>query len=66
MLVYRAYTTGRYVGMTETHTEAIEAHCGYMDNEGWHWKRPITLILDPSYRILDSNGHAQELPFPVL
>ncbi len=60
-LVYRAYTTGKYVGMTETHTEAIEAHCGYMDNDGWHWRKPVTIMLDPSYKIMDESGKVHDL-----
>ncbi len=60
-LIRTAYVSGRYVGVVQTRVEAIEHHCGYLDQNGYHWRMPLTV--DPSYYEIDDSGRFRPLMY---
>ncbi len=61
LLLRVSYTSGRYVGMIETRSQAIEHFCGYVDQNGFHWRKPIAV--DPSYYEIDTSGRYKPLMY---
>ncbi len=60
-LIRTAYCSGRYVGAVTMMADAIDHHCGYIDPNGFHWRKPLTV--DPSYYEIDDTGRLKPLMY---